>query len=89
MSSEPEYVSAIELAEIVGYSPLWVRKLAQRGTIPAKRRGRVWLFDPEAVKKALLLSNSYKTKKEKVSDPTNESTNTNQSPKAATGAELL
>lgn len=55
------------LAKVLGYTEYWIRELAREGKIPAHRRGRMWLFDEERVKEALLKHNSYPKKGQKAS----------------------
>lgn len=45
-----EYLTAEEVAAYLGISAQTVRKLARSGDIPAQRYGKLWRFNPAAVK---------------------------------------
>lgn len=51
-----------ELAAKLGYTELWIRTLARKGTIPATKKGHMWLFDFNAVEAALYRKNAYPEK---------------------------
>ncbi len=52
-------MTVIEIAEMLGFTPSWVRELARNGQIPAMKRGHAWVFDRESVKRAVYKQNSY------------------------------
>ncbi|WP_369045149.1 helix-turn-helix domain-containing protein [Sinomonas sp. P10A9] len=47
---EKMWVSAKEAAKRNGCSVEYMRRIARRGQVPARRAGREWLIDPEAVR---------------------------------------
>lgn len=49
-----------QLAKKLKRSELWIRILARRGSIPATKKGHVWLFNEKEVRKAYYIENSYK-----------------------------
>ena len=54
------YVKAKVIAEKLGYNMQYLNQLAKAGKIPAVKRGRIWLFDEEAVDKFLQEKNVQK-----------------------------
>ena len=38
-------VTITEAAELTGYNPEWIRRLCERGTVEARKTGRVWIID--------------------------------------------
>ncbi len=50
------------LALKLGYSELWIRTLARRGEIPGTKKGHIWLFDFNAVERAIYQKNTYPEK---------------------------
>ena len=45
-SNLPEWITTEEAAELSGYHPEYVRRLARRGKIGAEKKGRDWWIDP-------------------------------------------
>ncbi len=43
----PEWITAEEAAELSGYQPEYVRRLARQGKIGAAKKGRDWWVDRE------------------------------------------
>jgi excisionase family DNA binding protein len=48
-SSHPAWISVREASEITGYSARWLREIAHGGQVIARRAGRDWLLDRQAV----------------------------------------
>lgn len=53
-----KHVPASEIASRYGVSDETVRRMLRRGELPGVKFGRDWRCDPEAVQRALSLSNS-------------------------------
>ena len=66
------------LAIKLGYTEYWIREMARSGKIPAIKRGSMWLFDEQAVKEALIKSNSYPVKKDSAADAKPQKSAANQ-----------
>ena len=54
------YVKAKVIAEKLGYNLQYLNQLAKAGKIPAMKRGRIWIFDEQAVEKHLQEKNVQK-----------------------------
>lgn len=55
-----KFLPAKEVAELVGYTPDYVSRLAREGKVAAERRSRGWFVDPESVKLFLLTAEKKK-----------------------------
>jgi DNA (cytosine-5)-methyltransferase 1 len=45
-----EYVTTEEAAEILGYSPKYIRRMLRNGKLPAEKVGRLWLIHRDTVR---------------------------------------
>ncbi len=48
-----------DIAKRFGYTPNWIRQLAQQNRIPGTKKGHTWLFNEEEVASALYVTNEY------------------------------
>ena len=51
----PDWITTQEAAELSGYHPEYVRRLAQQGKIGAARKGRDWWIDRDVLQSAVEL----------------------------------
>lgn len=59
----PEWITTDEAAEISGYHPEYVRKLAKAGKIGAEKKGRDWWIDRDKLREYLATMEALGTKK--------------------------
>ena len=63
MAKDNRLMTTEELAKALDYGPRTIRKAAREGKIPVINLSRNLRFDPQAVREALLLSNTKKPKR--------------------------
>ncbi len=54
-----EALEVKQLAEKLGLTEPWVRILAKRNIIPGVKKGHIWLFDEEEVRRAHYKNNAF------------------------------
>lgn len=59
----PEWITTKEAAEISGYHPEYIRRLAKAGKIGAEKKGRDWWIDRDKLREYLALVEALGSKK--------------------------
>ncbi len=62
MSIHDQFITAKEAADLLSYTVAHIRGLANRGKIPAYKRGRAWLFKKSEVQNILIPNIAEETK---------------------------
>ncbi len=62
MSIHDQFITAKEAADLLSYTVAHIRGLANRGKIPAYKRGRAWLFKKSEVQNILIPNTTEETK---------------------------